>query len=90
MTIGEISEIAAAIASAVEEQGAATQGITRNVQQASAGTQEVTSHITGVSVGANDTGEAARQVLGAAEELSRQSEQLRSEVGEYIAGVKAA
>jgi hypothetical protein len=29
-------------------------------------------------------------VLGAAGELSRQAEQLRSEVGLYIAGVKAA
>ena len=90
MTIGEISEIAATIAAAVEEQGAATQDISRSVQQASDGTREVTSHITGVSMGANDTGAAARQVLGAADELSRQSEQLRCEVGEYIAGVKAA
>jgi methyl-accepting chemotaxis protein len=89
-TIGEISEIAAAIAVAVEEQGSATQEIARNVQQAAAGTQEVSSNIVGVSQGANDTGAAASQVLGAAGELSRQAEQLRSEVGLYITGVKAA
>ncbi len=41
-TITEISEISAAIASAVEEQGAATLEITRNVQEASVGTTEVT------------------------------------------------
>jgi methyl-accepting chemotaxis protein len=75
-TIGEISEIAAAIAAAVEEQAA--------------GTQEVNSNITGVSVGANETGAAASQVLAAAGELSRQAEQLHGEVGQYIAGVKAA
>ena len=38
-TIGEINEIATTIAAAVEEQGAATQEIARNVQQAAAGTQ---------------------------------------------------
>jgi methyl-accepting chemotaxis protein len=88
--IGEISEISAAIAAAVEEQGSATQEIARNVQQAATGTQEVSSNIVGVSEGASDTGEAAGQVLGAAGELSRQAEQLRSEVGLYITGVKAA
>ena len=40
-TIGRMSEISATIASAVEEQGAATQEISRNVQQAAIGTQEV-------------------------------------------------
>jgi methyl-accepting chemotaxis protein len=89
-TIGEISEIAAAIAAAVEEQGSATQEIARNVQQAATGTREVSSNIVGVSQGANDTGAAASQVLGAAGELSQQAEQLRSEVGLYITGVKAA
>jgi methyl-accepting chemotaxis protein len=43
VTIGRISEIATTIASAVEEQGAATQEISRNVQQAAAGTMQVTS-----------------------------------------------
>ena len=40
-TIGRMSEIASTIASAVEEQGAATQEISRNVQQAAHGTQQV-------------------------------------------------
>jgi methyl-accepting chemotaxis protein len=60
------------------------------VQQAATGTQEVSSNIVGVSQVANDTGAAATQVLGAASELSRQAEQLRSEVGLYVSGVKAA
>jgi methyl-accepting chemotaxis protein len=89
-TISEISQIAAAIAAAVEEQGAATQEIARNVQEAASGTQEVSSNIVGVSQGANDTGSAAGEVLSAAGDLSRQAEQLRSEVGQYIDGVKAA
>ena len=89
-TIGEISEIAATIAAAVEEQGSATQEIARNVQQAATGTQQVSANIVGVSQGANDTGAAANQVLGAAGQLSRQAERLRQEVDQFIAGVKAA
>ncbi len=89
-TIGEINEIAAAIAAAVEEQGAATQEIARSVQQAAAGTQQVTANIGGVSHGATVTGAAASQVLGAADELSRQAESLNGEVREFMTGVKAA
>ncbi|MEJ0045832.1 MAG: HAMP domain-containing methyl-accepting chemotaxis protein [Rhodospirillales bacterium] len=89
-TISEISQIAASVAAAVEEQGSATQEIARNVQQAAAGTQDVSSNIVGVSRGARDTGDSAKQMLGAAEKLSRQADQLRSEVGAYVAGVQAA
>jgi methyl-accepting chemotaxis protein len=41
---------------AVEEQGAATQEIARNVQQASQGTAEVAANISDVSKGAGETG----------------------------------
>ena len=74
----------------MEEQGSATKEIARNVQQAASGTREVSANIIGVSQGANDTGEAASRVLGAAGELSRQADQLRTEVSQYIRGVKSA
>src|SRR5438552_314775 len=48
VTIEKLSEISSTIASAVEEQGAATQEISRNVQQAAQGTQQVSSNITDV------------------------------------------
>ncbi len=89
-TIGRINEIATTIASAVEEQGAATQEIARNVQQASAGTAEVSSNIVGVTKAANDTGAASTQVLGSAGELSKQSETLRQQVEGFIARIRAA
>jgi methyl-accepting chemotaxis protein len=89
-TIGEINEIAASIASAVEQQNAATQEISRNVQQAAKGTQEVSNNITGVKQAATETGAAATEVLGAAKDLSRQSEELRGEVDHFIADVQAA
>src|SRR6185503_11951280 len=41
VTIAEINEIASSIASAVEEQSAATQEIARNVQNAAVGTKDI-------------------------------------------------
>lgn len=86
-TIGEISEIGAAVATAMEAQGAATQDIACNVQQAATGTQAASSNIVGIKQGAIDTGAAAGQVLGAAQELSRQTNQLRNAIGSYISDV---
>jgi methyl-accepting chemotaxis protein len=89
-TIGTINEITTSIASAVEEQGAATQEIARNVQQAAKGTSEVSGNITGVTQAAGETGAAATQVLGAAGELAKQSEMLRTQVDKFLSQVRAA
>jgi methyl-accepting chemotaxis protein len=89
-TIQEMSEIAAAIASAVEEQGAATLEISRNVQQAAQGTEEVTRSIVDVRQASTDTGVASGQVLTAAGELSRNSNDLSREVDSFLEGIKAA
>jgi methyl-accepting chemotaxis protein len=89
-TITEVSTIAASIASAVEEQGAATAEIARNVQETAHATQAVTTNISGVSQSANETGAGASQVLSAAGDLSKQSEQLSGEVNTFIASVRAA
>jgi methyl-accepting chemotaxis protein len=89
-TIGEISEIATSIASAVEEQGAATGEISRNVQEAAQGTQEVSTNIVGVTQAASETGNAAGQVLSAAEALTSQSEALRREVESFLGQIRAA
>ena len=89
-TIGQINEIATAIASAVEEQGAATQEIARNIQQASHGTNEVSTNIVEVTKAAGETGSAATQVLAAAGEVSEQSERLKSEVDSFLVAGRAA
>jgi len=60
------------------------------VQQAAKGTQEVSSNIAGVKQAATDTGAAASQVLGSAQQLSREAEALTGEVDRFIGGVKAA
>jgi methyl-accepting chemotaxis protein len=89
-TIGRMSEIASTIASAVEEQGAATQEISRNVQQAAQGTMQVSSNITDVQRGAGETGSASSQVLAAAQSLSGESSRLKLEVGRFLDSVRAA
>ncbi|WP_445492199.1 methyl-accepting chemotaxis protein [Rhodopseudomonas sp. RCAM05734] len=89
-TIGRMSEIASTIAAAVEEQGAATQEISRNVQQASQGTTQVSTNIGDVQRGASETGSASAQVLSAAQLLSRDSERLKQEVGKFLDTVRAA
>ena len=82
--INQINEVASAIASAVEEQSAATSEITRNVGEAAKGTQEVSSNITSVTEAAQESSSGANQVLEAAGELSRHSESLKSEVEKFL------
>ena len=89
-TIGRMSEIASTIASAVEEQGAATQEISRSVQQAAQGTQQVSVNIADVQRGASETGSASSQVLTAAKSLSGESSRLKREVGKFLGSVRAA
>jgi len=89
-TISEVSRIASTIASAVEQQTAATQEIARNVQQAAAGTQQVSSNIAGVTDASKATGTAAVEVLGTANNLAKQSGDLKVQVETFISRVRAA
>jgi methyl-accepting chemotaxis protein len=89
-TIGRMSEISSTIAAAVEEQGAATQEISRNIQQAAKGTSQVSSNVTDVQRGASETGSASSQVLSAAQSLSVESNRLKLEVGKFLNSVRAA
>ena len=71
--------------------GAAERGDAGDLaERARGGTQEVSSNIAGVKQAATDTGAAAGEVLGAAQQVSRQAEELSGEVGHFIADVKAA
>jgi PAS domain S-box-containing protein len=89
-TIGRLSEISSTIAAAVDQQGAATQEITRSVQQASHATEQVSSHIGDVENGARETGTASTQLYGAAQSLSRESAHLKHEVAKFLDSVRAA
>ena len=89
-TIGRVSEIAAVIAAAIEEQGAATQEIARNVQQAAIGSTQVATSIADVNRGAGDTGSASSQVLASAQMLSNENKRLKAEVVKFLATVRSA
>ncbi|WP_267355383.1 MULTISPECIES: HAMP domain-containing methyl-accepting chemotaxis protein [unclassified Methylobacterium] len=88
--IREINGVAASIAAAVEQQGAATQEIVRNVAQAAGGTDEVTRNIGGVAEAAEGTGTAAREVLASASALSGQSDRLNAEIRCFLDTIRAA
>jgi methyl-accepting chemotaxis protein len=89
-TIGHISEIASAIAAAIEQQGAATQQIAQNVQSAAAGTSEVAASIGDVAKGSSETGVASDQLLGSAQSLSGEGRRLKDEVERFLRSVRAA
>jgi methyl-accepting chemotaxis protein len=89
-TIATVNEIATAVAAAVEQQGMATAEIARNIQEAARGTQEVSSNICGVSQAASETGQTAAQLLSSANELSRQSETLRTSVEGFFAAIRGS
>ena len=88
-TIGQINQIAGSISAAVEEQGAATAEIARNVQQAAMGTQEVTGTIARVSTAAFETGNTAREVLVAAASMAQNSATLESQVDRFVSDIRA-
>jgi methyl-accepting chemotaxis protein len=89
-TIGQISEIASTIATAVEQQSAATQEIANNVQNVAQGTEEVASNISQVNSGATQTGAASAEVLSSAQTLSTESARLRQELDRFMGSVRAA
>ena len=80
----------AAIAAAVEEQGAATQEITRSTQHAAQGTKNVSENISGVKTDADAAAEAADNVKRASQTLETQSHQLGSQVTEFLGKIRAA
>jgi methyl-accepting chemotaxis protein len=88
--IGEVNEVATAIAAAVQEQGAATQEITRSTQYAAQGTKNVSDNITGVKADADAAAAAADNVKQASEILENQSQQLGSQVTEFLGKICAA
>jgi methyl-accepting chemotaxis protein len=88
--IGEINDVTTAIAAAVEEQGAATREIARNIQHAAGGTTEVSGNIAGVSAASAEAGAAAAEVLNASAALRREAEGLRAEIDAFLGNIRAA
>jgi len=89
-TIRRMNGIAAQIAAAVEQQGAAAQEIARAVRQASAGSAEASATIAGVSQAVETAGSQAAGVLEAAHALAGEAATLQGEVARFLAAIRAA
>ena len=88
--MSRISEMTTAVASAVEEQNAATRDIAQNIQQTASGTQDVSSNIVEVNSAAQQSSEAAGKVVEVVGSLTSQSDTLRSELEQFLARLRAA
>jgi methyl-accepting chemotaxis protein len=89
-TIIRLSEVAAAIAAAVDEQDATTHGIAQNVKQVAQGTSQVAASILDVNKRASETGTASSELLASARTLARESSKLRNEAQGFLATVRTA
>lgn len=84
--INQISDISSTIATAVEEQSATTNEMTRNVNEAAKGSTEITQNIAGVSQAAQGTSSSAHESMRAAQQLAQMSTQLRGLVEQFKVG----
>ena len=81
--IGQINDYQLTIASAVEEQTATTNEMSRSVQEAADGSGQIAANIGGVSVAADSTNQALAHSRTAVDELSRMATDLRSAVSQF-------
>lgn len=89
-TITDIRGISTGLASAAEQQSAATGEIASNTARAAEGTQSVTENIFGVGRAAESTGAASTQLMGLSQNLTEQAELLQQEVQDFVRKLKAA
>ncbi len=89
-TIGRISDIAAAITAAVDEQAATTQHIAENIHAAAGGAAHVAANIGEVNDSAAAISTASSQLLSSAQTLSQDGTRLAAEMEKFLAAVCAA
>ena len=88
-TIGKIDHISSSIAAAVEEQGAATRDIARNVQEAAAGIDGMRTGIAALTGDAEATAGVAASLRGDSEAMAGETENLRAAMGVFLDRVRA-
>ncbi|HJE24298.1 MAG TPA: methyl-accepting chemotaxis protein [Methylorubrum populi] len=89
-TIVSVNDITASIAATVVEQTAATNEIARNASEAAHSTQDVSTSVAQVQALSSETGSAAQQVRMASAELATQSENVKRDVDNFLAAIRAA
>lgn len=87
--ISNVNEYSSGIASAVEEQSAATGEISQNMQQASLKVVEISGNVSHINKIAADANDAASRVLAATQTLSSKSDALNAQVNKFIATLAA-
>ncbi len=86
--IGGVNDIVATIATAVEEQTAATQEIANNISQASQGIQEVNENVNQSSTVATDITQDISEVSSAAQKISNSSNEVKESAQGLLARSK--
>jgi methyl-accepting chemotaxis protein len=81
--IGQINDIQTTIASAVEQQSATTNEISRNLAEAAKGSNEITGTISGVAEAAQSTTQGAMETQKSAHDLERMAAELKQLVGQF-------
>ncbi len=89
-TVEEVARIGAAIAAAVEEQGAATREIANNANAASQSADAIMSAVTRVQGATSASSDVARKVASLAGDLEGQADVLRSSVQGFFTSVRSA
>jgi methyl-accepting chemotaxis protein len=89
-TIREIGEISGAIASAVTEQGAATQEIARSVEVAARRTNDTADEVVRVGEATENTRASATSVKSLADDLAAAAGQIRAQVDQFFSKLRAA
>lgn len=84
--INQVNDISGTIATAVEEQSATTNEMTRNVADAAKGSAEITQNIAGLAEAAQGTSSSAQESQKAANELAEMAARLRSLVEQFKIG----
>ncbi len=82
--VTDMRAMSSGIAAAMEEQGATTQDIARNIGQAADGTRNVSTNIAGVATAAESTSEAAGKLHVASNDLQREAAVLREDVAGFF------
>lgn len=81
--INQINDLQTAIATAVEQQTATTNEISRNVAQAARGSEDISKSISEVARAARNTANSTSNIEGAASELAKMAGELRRLVGGF-------
>jgi methyl-accepting chemotaxis protein len=83
-TIARINDFQTSIASAVEEQTATTNEMSRSVTEAATGSGEIAANISGVAASAHSSSEVVAQMSTSVADLARMSEDLRARASTFV------